>query len=103
MPSQDRRTDNWGGYRDYNRDPNQYHFAKSTKELGWGWYRSLDKDQPLEYVEKRYTLSQLFFMIVAVFFVCAFVPEIRQIPLALGYVISNWWSQWDVFLGAING
>ena len=49
MPSQDRRTDNWGGYRDYNRDPNQYHFAKSTKELGWGWYRSLDKDQ-IKYV-----------------------------------------------------
>jgi hypothetical protein len=42
-------------------------------------------------------------MIAAIFFVCAFIPEIRQIPLTLGYVISDWWSQWDAFLGVVNG
>ena len=35
----DRRTDNWGGYHDYNRDPRQYHFPRSTKEIGWGEYQ----------------------------------------------------------------
>ena len=35
----DRRTDNWGGYWDYNRDPRQYHYPHSTKEIGWGEYQ----------------------------------------------------------------
>lgn len=39
MPEKDRRTDNWGGYWDYNRDPRQYHFPHSTKEIGWGDYQ----------------------------------------------------------------
>ena len=38
MSEKDRRTDNWGGYWDYNRDPRQYHFPRSTKEIGWGNY-----------------------------------------------------------------
>ena len=36
MPEKDWRTDNWGGYHDYNRDPRQYHYPRSTKEIGWG-------------------------------------------------------------------
>ena len=44
MPEKDRRTDNWGGYHDYNRDPRQYHFPRTTKEIGWGDYQpQLDK------------------------------------------------------------
>jgi hypothetical protein len=39
MPEKDRRTDNWGGYHDYNRDPRQYHFPNSTRDLGWGEYQ----------------------------------------------------------------
>jgi hypothetical protein len=38
MPEKDRRTDNWGGYHDYNRDPRQYHFPNSTRDIGWGEY-----------------------------------------------------------------
>jgi hypothetical protein len=40
MPEKDRRTDNWGGYHDYNRDPRQYHFPNSTRDIGWGEYQS---------------------------------------------------------------
>lgn len=46
----DRRTDNWGGYHDYNRDPRQYHFPRSTKEIGWGEYEpQVGKDSKLNW------------------------------------------------------
>ena len=35
MPEKDWRTDNWGGYHDYNRDPNYYRFPRTMKEAGW--------------------------------------------------------------------
>ena len=39
----DWRTDNWGGYRDVGRDPNNYHFAKDLKRHGHDPYAQYNR------------------------------------------------------------
>ena len=64
----DRRTDNWGGYHDYNRDPRQYHFPRSTKELGWGEYRPQFKGFKRSPIRVDYLMIVVFAIIIYVFY-----------------------------------
>jgi hypothetical protein len=50
MPQKDWRTDNWANRPDIGRDPRQYHFPRSTKEIGWGEYQPhIGKDNKLNW------------------------------------------------------
>lgn len=90
----DSRTDNWGGYHDHNRDPRNYHFARSTRELGWGFYRS--DIQPTEYHEQRFSLSTIFFAIAIILLVAAVFPDVRNCIYTIAHLIEDWWNTFDV-------
>jgi hypothetical protein len=45
MGWRDDRTDNWGGHRDVNRDPNNWRFPRTAREAGLGDYRSMHKEE----------------------------------------------------------
>lgn len=103
MPIPDWRTDNWAGNKPtfYRHGDPSMHFARSTKELGWGWYRPLGD---IEYeVEGRYTVFEIMVWAFVVFLICALVPDLREIFYGIGTIISDWWTQWDIMLGANNG
>lgn len=103
MSVPDWRTDNWAGHKPtsyrYN-DPN-LHFPRSTRDVGWGWFRMLDENIPE--VENRYTIYQIMLFVIGVFIICAIVPEIREFFVALGSLILDWWNAWDAMLGVQNG
>ena len=89
----DSRTDNWGGYHDHNRDPRNYHFARSTRELGWGFYRS-DVPAP-EYVEGRYSISSFLMLFALLLLIAAVFPDVRTVFYAFCNLITDWWATFD--------
>lgn len=103
MPIPDWRTDNWSGNKPTffrHGDPNM-HFPRSTKEIGWGWYRPLGEVDYAD-VEGRYTVFQIMCFAFAVLLICALVPDLRQIIYGLGQLVQDWWTMWDSF-GVFNG
>lgn len=88
----DSRTDNWGGYHDYNRDPNQYHFPRSTREIGWGFYRNISEH--IDY-EKTYPVSTFVFIVAGILLLAALIPDLRTLIYMVSHLIVDWWSTFD--------
>lgn len=92
----DSRTDNWGGYHDNNRDPRNYHYARSTHELGWGFYRS--DIQPTEYHELRFSISTILFTISILLLLAAVFLDFRNSIYIIAHLIEDWWNTFDIFI-----
>jgi len=94
MPRNDWRTDNWGGYQDVGRDPNNYHFARDLKRHGHnpnGYYRSNnDYDN-----DTQISIFTLILIVLALLFLSGVVDYVRQILQHGGSLIEMWWMGWD--------
>lgn len=101
MPEVDWRTDNWGGHRPTwyrHNDPNMS-FARSTKELGWGWYRSLDalpEEHPsASWLDYKVSVGTVISFFLAIFAIGIWFPEMRDVVNSLGDILNMWWHGWD--------
>lgn len=74
MPEKDWRTDNWGGYHDYNRDPRQYHFPHTAKEIGWSYP---DKSVETSDFPSMTTLVVVAVIVVVLLFLIAWVEPVQ--------------------------
>lgn len=89
----DWRTDNWGGYRDVGRDPNNYHFAKDLKRHGHDPYAQYNR---YEYEQDaQISIWTLAWIVVAIFFLSAMIDYVRDVMQHGGSIIETWWMGWD--------
>jgi len=49
MGWRDDRTDNWGGHRDVNRDPNNWRFPRTSREAGMGEYQPMHREEEISF------------------------------------------------------
>jgi hypothetical protein len=102
MPEVDWRTDNWAGRPDINRQKHQWSFPNSTKEIGWGWYRTFNDDYTYEPLEKHYSVWTILTWLVALLFLAAIIPEVRVVFEIVGKIIEAWFSSFDVLAAEIT-
>jgi hypothetical protein len=93
MPINDWRTDNWGDRRDLGRDPKQWSFARSTHDLGLGWFKPFGET---EKPEKHYSIWTIGSWLVILLLVAAIIPEVRFIFELIGKSLEAWFQSFDI-------
>ena len=100
MPEVDWRTDNWGGHKPLSykhNDPNLY-FPRSTKEIGWGWYRNLDdvSDVPSpSFLDRRVSIGAIITFFLIIFTLGIWLTDLRDVVNAIGSIVNAIWEGWD--------
>lgn len=105
----DWRTDNWGGYRDLNRDPNLYHFAKDlrghgttpyNRYYGENFYDSLIEEE--DFLSKRVSVFSIFMFVMVVLMLGGVSLWVRDLLISSGTFAQMWWDAVDAFLYALE-
>ncbi len=100
MPEKDWRTDNWGGHKpmSYNQNDPNMHFPRSTKEVGWGWYRSSDDVTEVPepaFLDRKVSIGAVITFFLAIFVIGIWLTDIRDFANAIGSAVNTIWEGWD--------
>jgi hypothetical protein len=103
MPIEDWRTDNWAGNKPrffrHGADPS-LNFPRSTKEIGWGWYRSFSSDDdgniaPDSFLDYKVSIGAVLAFFGLIFAIGIWSPDIRDLVNSIGNLLNIWWDGWD--------
>jgi hypothetical protein len=105
----DWRTDNWGGYRDLNRDPNLYHFDKDlrghgtmpyNRYYGENFYNELGQSD--DFLTKKVSVFNVIVLIILVLMIGGVSSWVRDLLIGGGAFTQMWWDAVDAFIYALE-